>query len=327
MAASPHIVTNMAFSQDDRWTSTVDSIAPPAGRRNPPPWPAWRQAAALWSARRHADVVLTGGARESLLYGLLCAMTRVPSRQILAEVFIDDPRRRHALWRLKTMLYRRITRRAIGLLTNSSDEVDSIHQRFAMPREQIRYVPMHTQIREPRTSEQDEGFVFSAGRSLRDYPTLVEAAPHIDAPLEIVCGRNDLAGVTLPPQVRVLREIDRGHYLDRLARCRVVAIPLRHTSRATGQVVMLEAMALGKPVITNPVPGTRDHIRDGDTGLLVPIGDARRLADSIMGLVLDPGRAGEIGRNGLQHVLDEATIEVHAERKLAAITELWHNTR
>jgi glycosyltransferase involved in cell wall biosynthesis len=49
---------------------------------------------------------------------------------------------------------------------------------------------------------------------------------------------------------------------------------------------IIEAMALGRPVVATDVGGNRELVRDGETGLLVPCGDHRAMASAI-GRVLD----------------------------------------
>jgi glycosyltransferase involved in cell wall biosynthesis len=240
----------------------------------------------------------------------------------MTEVFIDRPRAAHPLWRLKVWAYRWIARRAIGILTNSSAELETIARRFATPADRLRYVPLHTNIPAPVRSECDDGFVLSAGRTLRDYSTLVRAAERLQSPLVIICGANDLADVRLPGHVTLRREVDRATYLDILGRCSVVALPLLETERSTGQVVLLEAMALGKPVVTTRSPGTIDHVESGRNGILVEVGDHEGLAREVNVLMQDPARRRQLGEAAAADLLDH-TFDRHAERKLLAINELW----
>ena len=52
-----------------------------------------------------------------------------------------------------------------------------------------------------------------------------------------------------------------------------------------------EALALGVPVVSTDVGGVREVVSDGDSGLLVPPGDARGLADAIERILDDPALA------------------------------------
>jgi glycosyltransferase involved in cell wall biosynthesis len=59
--------------------------------------------------------------------------------------------------------------------------------------------------------------------------------------------------------------------------------------------IMLEAMALAKPVIATNVGGVHSIVRDGETGLLVLPSDSSQLAERILELLNDPVRARQIG--------------------------------
>ncbi len=311
----------MAYWQSAVWREAVDSIHPEHGRglrAEPGPW---RQAWKLFRLRARYDVVVTLGVRESMAYGLLCLLTGRASRQVMTEVFIDDPQP-GLLWRLKTSLYRAVARRAVGLLANSRAEIDSLSARYGVPRERIRFVPLNSTLADQPISNQDDGFVLAAGRSLRDYPTLIEAFRGLEYPLVIICGRGDPMPKSLPPAVSVLRELDYNAYLDRLRRCTLVAIPLRSTERATGQVVALEAMTLGKPVVATRVAGTVDYIRDGETGLLVEPGDAAGLQAALRRLLNDNALRTRIARAARAEVEAHHSFDTHARAKLQAIREL-----
>jgi glycosyltransferase involved in cell wall biosynthesis len=52
-------------------------------------------------------------------------------------------------------------------------------------------------------------------------------------------------------------------------------------------LVLIEAMAAGVPVVATDVPGIRDVVRDGVTGILVPVGSPGALADAIRRVLED----------------------------------------
>lgn len=62
--------------------------------------------------------------------------------------------------------------------------------------------------------------------------------------------------------------------------------------------VVLEAMRFGKPVIATSAPGTTEVVVDGETGILVPIGDTRGLAKALRDLIRDPATAARMGAAG-----------------------------
>lgn len=62
--------------------------------------------------------------------------------------------------------------------------------------------------------------------------------------------------------------------------------------------VVIEAEALGIPVIVSEIPGPLDAMVPGETGLAVPKGDARALVTAVAELIKSPNKALEMGRAG-----------------------------
>jgi O-antigen/teichoic acid export membrane protein/glycosyltransferase involved in cell wall biosynthesis len=74
---------------------------------------------------------------------------------------------------------------------------------------------------------------------------------------------------------------------------------------------VLEAMAAAVPVVATDVPGTREALKDGVTGIAVPYGDARALAEAVDRLLCDPelrARMGAAGRQVARTEFDERPI-------------------
>lgn len=69
---------------------------------------------------------------------------------------------------------------------------------------------------------------------------------------------------------------------------------------------LLEAMAMGKPVITTDAPGCRDVVEDGKTGFIAPVKNPRALADCMLRLAgLSRAEREGMGRNARAKVLRE----------------------
>ncbi|QYU68613.1 glycosyltransferase family 4 protein [Leptolyngbya sp. 15MV] len=80
---------------------------------------------------------------------------------------------------------------------------------------------------------------------------------------------------------------------------------------------LVDAAAAGRPVVTTDVPGCRDAIRPGETGLLVPVRNARALADAIGKLADDPDLRQAFGKNGRRMAEEEFDITTISDQHLA----------
>ena len=109
----------------------------------------------------------------------------------------------------------------------------------------------------------------------------------------------------------------RADALALIAQCDLLANP--SLGEALGNVV-LEAMALGKPVIGTRAGGVQELIRDGETGLIVPAADSPALAAAICRLIDDSEEAHSMGERGRARVLSEFTVERMADGLAAVFT-------
>ena len=113
----------------------------------------------------------------------------------------------------------------------------------------------------------------------------------------------------------------REDVADILARSHVAVLP----SYGEGMPkTLLEAAACGRPIVATNVPGCREVVRHGGSGLLVPARDARALADAIVALVDDSARRAAMGAEGRRRAetefaeerINQETLQVY-ERALA----------
>ncbi|MBE0598709.1 MAG: glycosyltransferase family 4 protein [Desulfuromonadales bacterium] len=71
---------------------------------------------------------------------------------------------------------------------------------------------------------------------------------------------------------------------------------------------VLEAMSMGRPVITTDAPGCRETVREGFNGYLVPVRDTRRLAEAMESFITNPAKITALGRNGRQLAMDKYDV-------------------
>lgn len=114
---------------------------------------------------------------------------------------------------------------------------------------------------------EDAGFIFATGRSNRCYDFLVDTMNESHIKTIIAC--DTYHNETVSDNIKILNDCHGGEMQKLMARCHIVAIPLKDVNVSSGQLVILQAMSLGKPVICTISEGVKDYIRDYQTGLLI----------------------------------------------------------
>jgi glycosyltransferase involved in cell wall biosynthesis len=232
-----------------------------------------------------------------------------------------------------TSLNKRKTRQKMWLLAHAKDSItrlimwSSVQRKIAVqqldiPPRKIKFVKRGTDQNfwKPQPAKTD--IICSAGMEMRDYPTLVEALQPLDIPCHIATGeargkifktvKNLYRIDSLPGNITV--EQKNYEELRKLyARSRFVVVSLLPTDTDNGITVILEAMAMGKPVICSRVEGQVDVIREGETGLFVPQGDPAAMREAILELWNDPARVETMGRKARKYVEKHHNLEQFTE--------------
>lgn len=84
----------------------------------------------------------------------------------------------------------------------------------------------------------------------------------------------------------------------------------------------VEAMAAGCPVIASSVGGLPELVRDGETGLLVPAGDASAIEEALRTVLGDMELAHRMGANARRRFLQEFRVERMVEQTRAVYSEV-----
>ncbi len=116
-------------------------------------------------------------------------------------------------------------------------------------------------------------------------------------------------------RVRFEGALSRADLLARYAACDVVVVPSRYESFG---LTALEAMVFAKPCVASDAGGLAEVMVDGETGLLVPPGDAGALAEALLRLVRDAGLRRSLGAAGRRRY--EACFTA---ADMAQAAELW----
>ncbi len=165
-----------------------------------------------------------------------------------------------------------------------------------------------------------EVMILSVGRlvSYKGYSYLVDAAAFLPEGWKVVIGGDGPLRAALQEQIQVkglVGKVELAGYLPQedipswFAACDVFVLSSVLKTEAFG-IVQIEAMSLGKPVVTTLVQGSgmswvNEH---GKSGLNVPPEDPRAMAQALMDVVREKEKFGEAARKRFQELFTTETM-------------------
>lgn len=133
----------------------------------------------------------------------------------------------------------------------------------------------------------------------------------------------EIAALGVAHAVTLRGQLSHAETLERLRHARLFVLPCLDL-RGRGQhvdgipVALMEAMAVGLPVISTPLSGIPELVEDGVSGRLVPAGDDAALAEAVQSLLADAERSATLGRAARERVVSRFDLAANTA-KLAAL--------
>ncbi len=118
----------------------------------------------------------------------------------------------------------------------------------------------------PLLGEFPSSFYAAAGRSNRDYGFIRSAWPQDQDPIYII---SDMEKADDTSNIRYKKNCFGDEYLGILAHSRAVIVPLADAHISSGQLVVLHAAMVGKPVIITRNDTVSDYVEEGVNGLII----------------------------------------------------------
>lgn len=163
----------------------------------------------------------------------------------------------------------------------------------------------------------DEGCLLALGSHERDHDTLARALDLAGLSADVICNLDQLDRRPAGP-LRWHPSQPPAAYLESIRRARAIVLPLGAPTRAQGQLSCALPMRMGKAIAATGVDSLADHIQPGRTGLSLPPGDPRALADALARLSGDAGLRRRLGRQAQRR---EAVLSARAERVLSEVLD------
>jgi glycosyltransferase involved in cell wall biosynthesis len=210
-------------------------------------------------------------------------------------------------WAAEQMI-RWVYRRTPMIAVSNSTRDELIE--FGIPGKRIRIVHNAIEHRERQAIDKSTKPTFTYLGRIKEYKQLdhlIKALPRVIAEVPraelIIAGRGDysqlasLAGeLNVSHSVRFMGEVSEEEKVEVLSRAWVFVTP---SMKEGWGITVIEANDCGAPAIGYNVPGLRDSIQDGETGLLVPQGDIDKLAEAIVRMLTDEELRNKLSRSAL----------------------------
>ena len=304
-----------------------------------------------WRRRKTYDLVYCDSENNGLPLAALLKFSRARLPLMMIGHWITPAKKR---WLIRILGLQSVISR---LFVHATPQYEAAINDLKIPASRVQLLPyqVDTQFWQPQNARPlepapDRPFILTAGLEYRDYPTLIEAVRGLPVDLRIAASsiwskrdENASTEATLPPNVSFGRQ--RFNYVelrDLYAACLFVVVPLQSVNFQAGITLILEAMAMGKPVIVSRSLGQLDTVigsppdpsegrfvqlygsseLGGPTGCYVPTGDPVALRGAIQDWLDHPdgvARLGAQARRTVERVMD---VEQFATRIHRAIQEV-----
>jgi glycosyltransferase involved in cell wall biosynthesis len=204
-------------------------------------------------------------------------------------------------------LYAGALRRAAAFVVYALSEAQWLRTWLGAGAPPVVFVPFGVDVEAfaPHVNGSPDADVVSVGADpRRDFALLATIAErHPDLRFGIVAGPEHARALDLAPaNVAVETDVPLERVRERLAGARVVALPVRRNSYSGATTVLLQAMALGKPVVVSRTDAIAEGYRleDGVNCRLVEPGDEAAFERALLETLADPQALGTRARETVE---------------------------
>jgi glycosyltransferase involved in cell wall biosynthesis len=278
-------------------------------------------------AANAADVILSTVDTVGIPAVLLHRWQRL--RRPLVYVAIGLPERLELLRSSAARrLYRGAFRRAQAIVTHGWAEKEALRMWLGAGGPRVSFVPFGVDVdafRPLEGAEPDVDVVSIGADPRRDFALLVGVARrNPERSFRIIASAEHARTLSdVPRNVAVEVELPFALIHERLARARVVALPVRDNTYSGATTVLLQALATGRPVVVSRTGAIERGygLVDRDTCRLVPPGDAGALESALLELLDDQEGAEAMGARARETAVRELSWSRYVEALAGLLAE------
>ena len=203
-----------------------------------------------------------------------------------------------------------------------------LHERLGLPTERLPLALSGTDAAfyDPGKAgtQTARGALLAAGRDAgRDYATLFRAVEGTAIQTRVVCSHRNVSGLTVPAHVAVRYDISQTELRTEYAAASAVAIPTHGDastagSDCSGTLVLLDALAMGKPAVIAERSSVADYVTPGAHVRTYAPGDVAGLRGELDRLRSEPALARELA-DAVQARVHESLTTAHFGERVATV--------
>jgi glycosyltransferase involved in cell wall biosynthesis len=183
------------------------------------------------------------------------------------------------------------------------------------------YVPKENH--QPEDLARAGKFIFTSGRSYRDYRTLARAVEGTEVCVKVSSRPFNLNGINFPQNIASVGWLEYRVHQDYLYESSFYVVPLQSITFAGGDSSLLAAMSFSKAVVATRAPSTETYLEHGQTGLLVEPGDVEGMRQAILHLWRNPDEAARMGKEARRRFEENHTMDKLAQRVYDVALEVY----
>lgn len=257
------------------------------------------------------DVVYAWHAVIGLVFASLCRFFRIDKATIVVAQLIVPQKQDSFVQRMKKAFTRYALKRVDYVIAYSRVELEQFKKDYSNGRTSFVFSPLGIESPE-NASPSNGGYVFTGGRSNRDYDTFVDAMRGAPFTAHIAAQRFNINRTRTPANVHTHFDTFGDEFVNLLAGASLVVIPLDRPDESSGQLVLLQAMALGKAIVVTESRGISDYYIAEETAVIVPPHDVQTMRRQIDYLMKSAGRREQLGKAAFE-LAQEFTLQKQAK--------------
>lgn len=166
---------------------------------------------------------------------------------------------------------------------------------------------------------QEKKLIVSIGETRsRDYAALFQAVAGLPVEVQVAAAgmwyareKDRQLRAQIPDNVKPVDHLSPVRLREWYARAQFVVLPLRDLVYSAGATSCLEAGSMGRAVIAFRSRGITDFVIDGETGILLSLGDVAGMREAIAYLLANPKEARRLGENARQRVEESFNLDLY----------------